>query len=109
SLDLNGPVSTEGVREAVSSTASAYPNPFVEWVAFEFEGLDFGSHSLQIFDTSGRLVRSIAFQANSESASTARWDGTDEQGMAVASGMYFARVGARDRIAGPTLQVIRIR
>ena len=109
SLDLNGPVSTEGVREAVSSTASAYPNPFVEWVAFEFEGLDFGSHSLQIFDTSGRLVRTIAFQVNSESASVARWDGTDEQGIAVASGMYFARVGARDRIAGPTLQVIRIR
>jgi hypothetical protein len=87
-------------RPAVAmSLGPIYPNPFNPVVSIQF-GLELaGRVRLQIFDTSGRIVRTLFDDKSSAGYRTIRWDGTDEKGRGVASGIYFCRLsGAGGKI-----------
>jgi hypothetical protein len=47
---------------------------------------------LEIFDISGRLVRTLLDREVTESATSALWDGADDNNEPVSSGVYFARL-----------------
>ncbi len=49
---------------------------------------------LAVFDVSGRLVRRLLSGRPAAGRSRIEWDGTDERGRAVPSGIYFARLTA---------------
>lgn len=74
---------------------SAYPNPFNPQTAFSFSLNEAVSVEMTIHDLSGRHVRSLvqgrAYPAGDH---TIRWDGRDDQGRRLASGMYFGRLQA---------------
>jgi hypothetical protein len=77
-----------------SYLAQNYPNPFnpVTKIAF---GLKEGvSLQLRIYDASGRLVRTLVDGPRPAGHYTELWDGRDERGTAVASGIYFCRLDA---------------
>ena len=71
------------------------PNPFnpVTEVHYDvpFEG---GRVLLQVFDVSGRLVRTLVDAARTEGTYSATWRGDDEAGRPVSSGIYFCRLSA---------------
>jgi flagellar hook assembly protein FlgD len=48
--------------------------------------------SVGVFDVAGRLVRTLHEGAAQMSEYHTTWDGTNEHGDAVASGVYFVRV-----------------
>jgi large repetitive protein len=55
--------------------------------------------SLRIYDRSGRKVRGLDIpQCSARRPQSFVWDGTDEHGRALAAGVYFIRMAARDRI-----------
>jgi hypothetical protein len=68
------------------------PNPSRSGTRFSFQLPARGSASLAIFDLSGRHVRQLAGGLMTAGAHEATWDGRDEAGAAVASGLYFARL-----------------
>ena len=50
---------------------------------------------MEVFDFRGRLVRTLlARQTRQPGLQSVPWDGTDERGLAVPSGVYFYRVEA---------------
>ena len=54
--------------------------------------------SLEVFDISGRLVRTLATGARAAGSQAVRWDGTDGGGRPVGAGVYLLRLetmGAR--------------
>ena len=60
-----------------------------------FEVPDGGTHvSLEIYDVSGRLVRTLVDGYEPAGTRTAIWDGRDDAGQPVASGIYFSRMTA---------------
>ena len=65
------------------------PNPF--WpktrIAFDLPGA--GRAELKIFDVSGRLIRTLVDEKRRAGPHSVRWDGRDETGRAVPSGVYF--------------------
>lgn len=65
------------------------PNPFspATWIAFDLP-LD-GRAELRIYDVSGRLIRTLMDEKRPAGPHSVRWDGRDETGRAVASGVYF--------------------
>jgi hypothetical protein len=67
------------------------PNPFRESVRFEIALPAENKATLTVFDLQGRLVR--RFEAVTAAAGRAifTWDGRDQKGQEVASGIYFAR------------------
>jgi flagellar hook assembly protein FlgD len=81
---------------------SATPNPFNPSVALRFRLEAPGETTVRVFDARGSLVRTLVRQWLPEGEHEARWDGRDERGAGVASGLYFAELattrGAPDRV-----------
>lgn len=68
------------------------PNPVRAGAALRFELPVAGWSSVSIFDASGRLVRALVDDELAAGAHRIEWDGRDGAGMAVANGIYFARL-----------------
>ncbi|MFN0152211.1 MAG: FlgD immunoglobulin-like domain containing protein [bacterium] len=70
------------------------PNPAPDGIArIRFRAsADLPETSLAIYDTSGRLVKSVAHGAMPPGVHDAAWDGRDASGRPVAAGTYFMRL-----------------
>jgi hypothetical protein len=66
-----------------------------------------GPATLDLLDVSGRRVARLADGAFEAGRHVARWDGRDERGQAVASGVYFARLVSPAGSAVRRLPVLR--
>ncbi len=73
-----------------------YPNPFNPSTTISFQVSDRGASSVQlvVYDAVGRQVRTLVNQAMAPGQHLVRWDGNDESGHRVASGVYFYRMTA---------------
>jgi hypothetical protein len=78
------------------SFAGSRPNPFVEQTTFEFALPRAGDVKLTAFDAAGRLVRTLALGRQPEGTHRVAWDGRDDAGRIVASGVYLVRLEAGD-------------
>jgi len=84
------------------------PNPFnpstmLTWTA----SADAGHVTLQIYDVSGRLVRTLESGVVASGLHRTFWDGSDDRGMGAASGVYFARLRAHDAVRTQKLTLVR--
>ncbi|MBN2564611.1 MAG: nuclear transport factor 2 family protein [Candidatus Eisenbacteria bacterium] len=71
------------------------PNPFNPTTTIAFEVPDGGARvSLEVYDVSGRLVRTLVDGHEPAGTRTVTWDGRDDEGQPVASGIYFSRMTA---------------
>lgn len=67
-----------------------YPNPFNMSTTIEFEIPVDKRVSLRIFNAAGQLIRTlVAGEVKREGIHRVRWDGTDNRGLPVASGVYI--------------------
>ena len=74
----------------------AQPNPFTRHTAFGF-ALPRASHvQLEAFSLAGRLVRSFVNADLAPGRHRIEWDGTDDHGARLASGIYFVHLDAGD-------------
>ena len=92
-----GPNSIAHKRIAVSGSFALYqnyPNPFNPdtHIMFEVGQATRGRTSLIIYNVLGQPVRVLVNQALSAGIHTVRWDGRDDKGNAVPSGLYFYRL-----------------
>jgi hypothetical protein len=70
------------------------PNPFNPTTVIRFTVPEDGIVSLRIYDVAGRLVRTLANEKRQANHYEIQWDGRDERGQRVASGVYFYRLVA---------------
>jgi choice-of-anchor B domain-containing protein len=70
------------------------PNPFNPATRLRFELAASGRAELRIFDVRGRLVRTLEDRRLDAGPHVRRWDGLDNHGRPVASGVYMARLVA---------------
>ncbi len=66
-----------------------YPNPFANSTNIDFEISETKQISLDVFDFSGNLVKTLVNTLYSQGKYTLTWDGTNTSNQRVASGMYF--------------------
>jgi hypothetical protein len=76
------------------SVSQNYPNPFNPSTVIEFKMPHPGFVSLDIFDVAGRKVRTLVSDYRGAGAQKVGWDGRDDEGGLVSSGVYFYRVTA---------------
>lgn len=84
-----------GATPALSLTAHPNPTSGPVTIFGSFPALENQAPVVEIYDVAGKRVTRWDGVANSSSFSF-QWDGRDERGARVASGLYFARL----RIAG---------
>jgi FlgD Ig-like domain len=70
------------------------PNPFNPLTSIHFVLPTSGRVTLQVFDSAGRHVRTLVNDALPEGSHQAVWDGRDDEGHRVASGIYLYRLDA---------------
>jgi hypothetical protein len=86
---------TELVIPKVFALYQNVPNPFNPETVIRYDVPPGGGKvTLRVFDVSGKLVRTMVDDMESPGQKTARWDGTNERGEHVASGIYFYRMTA---------------
>jgi spore coat protein A len=70
----------------------SYPNPFNPSTRIDFE-LPFAAHTrMEVYDVMGRHVTTLVDRTLSAGRKTAVWDGLNNYGQRVASGVYFYRL-----------------
>jgi len=74
--------------------AQNVPNPFRPSTSISYELACSGAVSLRIYDVSGRLVRTLVDGSQQAMTHRIEWNGDDDAGRAVASGVYFYRLEA---------------
>jgi len=87
-----------GINDDRAPAASAVllhpgaPNPFNPTTTLRYELARSARATLRVYDVHGRLVRTLVSATLPAGAHRATWDGRDEGGARVASGVYLARL-----------------
>lgn len=101
------------VKTITGTTPSAYalnqnyPNPFNPSTTIRFQLPQEQKVKLQIFDITGALVKTLLQEAISAGTKEVVWDGTNQTGVKVASGMYLYRLEAGSFVATKKLVLLK--
>jgi hypothetical protein len=84
-----------------------YPNPFNPQTRISFS-LDLeGPVKLVIYDVNGQIIKTIIDDVRTRGGHTYSWDGTDEEGKRVSSGLYYYRLTSDDQSQSRKMLIIR--
>ena len=76
------------------------PNPFKAVTSIKWIGVGEGPISLEIYEATGRLIRTLAkTQSQEPRAYKVAWDGKDDKGKSLSSGIYFWRLKVGEYVA----------
>ena len=79
---------------------SNHPNPFNPTTTIAYDLAGAGRSRLVVYDVNGARIRELVNVTQHAGHYTVSWDGRDDRGAAVASGVYFYRLeGSRDTAA----------
>ncbi|KAA3604453.1 MAG: T9SS C-terminal target domain-containing protein [Calditrichaeota bacterium] len=101
-------VTTEIIPESFSLKQN-YPNPFnpsttIEyWIPNQGEGFV----TLKIYNVLGQEVKTLVNEVRQTGIHKILWNGTDENGKSVASGVYFYRINAGDFVSSKKLLLLK--
>ncbi|RJR27428.1 MAG: T9SS C-terminal target domain-containing protein [Candidatus Latescibacterota bacterium] len=106
-----GPDGVTGVEtpEAVRVTRlhQNVPNPFNPSTDIRFDLKERGVVSLRVYDASGRLIRELAGGERAAGRYVETWDGRDDAGRSVASGVYFCRLETGSHTSAKKMLLLR--
>jgi len=88
------PTETRIIGQPVLGLAGNYPNPFNPSTTISYGLSEAGRVSLKVYNMLGQLVRTIVDEQQLEGNHEAVWDGRNEIGATVASGIYVYRMTA---------------
>jgi hypothetical protein len=86
------PATDPATPQLLTALASNYPNPFNPSTNISFSLANPGEVSIQIFNQKGQLVKTLLNSSLPAGNHQLTWNGTDEQGAHVGSGVYFYRM-----------------
>jgi tetratricopeptide (TPR) repeat protein len=84
-----------------------YPNPFNPETEIQYSLPDAGKVSIKIYDIQGREVQTLVETSQPAGVHTIKWNGQDQNGLNVASGMYFYRILYNGKILNKKMMIIR--
>ena len=87
--------------------SNGYPNPFNPSTSFRLDVPRSVNADVTIFDMLGRKIRSMHFENLAAGSHTVRWDGRNDDGQTVASGVYALQVVAFDNLRQPVFSSTR--
>ncbi len=103
---VDDPIDGESPAAPATARLRAVPNPFNPSTEIHFELERVSGATLDLFDASGRRIRSFDLGNRRPGQGSVTWDGTDASGRGVASGTYFARLRTSGRTVGTVRSVL---
>ncbi len=84
----------ETVLPLVTALAGNYPNPFNPETVISYSVKNSTPVVLDIYNTRGQRIKTLVNETKASGNYTVKWDGTDENGQKVSSGVYFYKMNA---------------
>ena len=91
------------------SLSQNYPNPLSRFTAIRYSLQQAADVKLAIYDIHGKEIRTIVNRKKQAGSYRARWDGRDNTGSRVSSGVYIYRITVGGPSAGPGLRFRKVR
>jgi hypothetical protein len=82
------------VTPAILTLSQNYPNPFNPETTISFDLAEQVPVTLGIYNLKGQLVRSLIHETKAQGQHSIVWNGMDENGRPVSSGIYFYKIRA---------------
>ncbi len=82
---------------ALSLSAANYPNPFNPTTTISYTVPTAGDVSLKVYNMKGQVVRTLVNTSVNAGNHTVTWNGTDDNGSAVSSGLYFYKIQSNNQ------------
>jgi hypothetical protein len=89
----------QGTVPKVFALLQNYPNPFNNSTIISFSLTRPSDVRIEVINILGQTVRSFNLGLKSAAIHALEWDGTDDKGREVSSGVYFCRINAGDKVA----------
>ncbi len=83
-----------GDAPRAASLGQNYPNPFNPETSIPFSLARAGRATLRVYDVNGEFVATLLDENRGAGEHVARWNGRDDRGVAMPSGVYFVRLEA---------------
>jgi hypothetical protein len=107
SLSIQTGVGDPAATGLSASLGEAYPNPFNPVTTIPFSLAREGRVTLDVYDALGRRVRTLFDGARPAGPQDMVWDGRDDDGRAVSSGVYFVRLDADGQTATRKVTILK--
>jgi hypothetical protein len=101
------PTSNVTVGTAALELAQNAPNPFNPTTTISFVVPSSERVRLTIYDASGRLVRTLLDEVRSYGSYDVVWDGKNDLGQAVSSGVYLYRIAAGNHVETKKMTLLK--
>ncbi|HET6272647.1 MAG TPA: C-GCAxxG-C-C family (seleno)protein [Bacteroidota bacterium] len=105
---------TTAVAEAVGGTATSfllhqnYPNPFNPSTTIRFSVPNQETVNLSVYGVHGQLIKNLVVNADYQpGVYQIMWDGTNNAGQRVSSGIYFSRMNAGTFVASSKMSMVK--
>jgi len=89
------------------TTATCYPNPFNPTTTIKLDLARSGPVRVRMYDVRGRQVRELVDERLTAGRHELAWDGVDDRGRAVSSGVYFCEVQAGEATLVEKLTMVK--
>ena len=100
-------VDTSSGKPDAFPVISTYPNPFNPSTTIEFSLPEPGQVSLDIYNLAGQKVRTLVAESVNAGSHNVVWDGRDDAGKLLSSGIYFAGLGAGSLVKTAKMMLLR--
>ncbi len=84
-----------------------YPNPFNPFTTISFSLSSVGDVRLEIYNLIGQRIASLVSERLGAGKYEVQWDGRDQSGATVSSGIYFYRLETRDAIISKKMLLLK--
>ena len=97
----------ESATPATFALDQNYPNPFNSGTVIRFDLPSAGETELTVFNLVGQKVATLVDGMREAGRYTLRWDGRDEDGRSLATGVYIYRMQSRNHVETRKLLLLR--
>ena len=97
----------EVVRVYHNRLEQCFPNPFNPMTTIAFSIKEAGAVSLTIYDVAGRQVRRLLSERQEPGAYQIVWDGRNDNGAPVSSGVYFHKLVAKSFVSTKKMTLLK--
>lgn len=96
--EWQGQVDIEDLIVSSSLSMSNYPNPFNPVTSIKYDLAENSRVRMDIYNVKGQLVKTLLNQEMLAGTHSVIWDGNDDKGRAVSSGVYFYRMSLPNKV-----------
>lgn len=116
SSNQSSPIATEKITAPANAYPATfrlsqnYPNPFNGGTTIEYDipdGTEYTKTVIQVFNVLGQRVKTLVAEDQQPGRYTVRWDGTDQNGSVVATGVYFYRLISKSHVGSRKMLYVK--